>query len=270
MKESATLLLNDKSIQAPEAFDPIKAWIEYINRLFGVLSGFFAMIYFGMAVWFRGRISSGKGWGLGALFLLLLNGWLGSLVVATNLLPGVVTVHFVLSFLCLFAYMVSLHKAVPFQFEGLDLLKRKQWFGLWVSVFFIVIIGAWSREQVDALRYAGQLYVDGDTEGFWDGACSMFLPWTGCSPYIGICPFDIGLDDLVDAQIVKRPGGQKLPISHPYMTIALLCASQISVGVIHIWFVVPAWAQVVHVVVGSALITYIFAVYLSARSNQPS
>jgi len=68
----------------------------------------------------------------------------------------------------------------------------------------------------------------------------------------------------------KGQGGQKLPISHPYMTIALLCASQISVGVIHIWFVVPAWAQVVHVVVGSALITYIFAVYLSARSNQPS
>lgn len=271
MKESATLLLNDKSIQAPEAFDPIKAWIEYINRLFGVLSGFFAMAYFGMAVWFRGMISSGKGWGLGALFLLLLNGWLGSLVVATNLLPGVVTVHFVLSFLCLFAYMVSLHKAVPFEFEGLDLLKRKQWFGLWVSVFFIVIIGAWSREQVDALRYAGQLYVDGDTEGFlgW-GMLNVFaMDWVfALHRYL---PFLIlGWMIWLMRKLSKGQEGQKLPISHPYMTIALLCASQISVGVIHIWFVVPAWAQVVHVVVGSALITYIFAVYLSTRSNQPS
>jgi heme A synthase len=71
-------------------------------------------------------------------------------------------------------------------------------------------------------------------------------------------------------RLSKEQAGLKLSISHPYMMIALLCALQIALGVIHIWFVVPAWAQVAHVVVGSALITYIFAVYLSARSIQPS
>ena len=111
-------------------------------------------------------IVTGKGWGFVGLFLLLLNGWLGSLVVATNLLPGVVTLHFLLSFLCLFAYMVSVHKAVPFRFQGLSILSSRQWFWLWLSVFFVVIIGAWSREQVDALRLGDQLFVDGDTTGF--------------------------------------------------------------------------------------------------------
>jgi heme A synthase len=48
----------------------------------------------------------------------------------------------------------------------------------------------------------------------------------------------------------------------------VLCALQIGIGVVHIWFVVPAWAQVSHVVVGSATITYIFAVYLSARAKK--
>ena len=52
------------------------------------------------------------------------------------------------------------------------------------------------------------------------------------------------------------------------MVIAVLCALQIGIGVVHIWFVVPAWAQVSHVVVGSAIITYIFAVYLSARAKK--
>ena len=271
MEKSATLLLTNESIQAPEVFDPVKAWIEYINRLFGVLSGLFAMVYFGMAVWFRKRIGSGKGWGLIALFLLLLNGWLGSLVVATNLLPGVVTVHFVLSFMCLFAYMVSLHKAVSFRFKGLDLLKRKQWFGLWISVFFIVIIGAWSREQVDGLRYTGQLYVEGDTAGFlgW-GMLNIFaMDWVFVlhryMPFVVL-----GWMIWLMRRLSKEQAGLKLSISHPYMMIALLCALQIALGVIHIWFVVPAWAQVAHVVVGSALITYIFAVYLSARSIQPS
>jgi cytochrome c oxidase assembly protein subunit 15 len=268
MEASAEKLRSDKSIQQPEAFHPVKAWIEYINRLFGVLSGLFAMVYFGMAVWFRGRIASGKGWGLVGLLLLLVNGWLGSLVVATNLLPGVVTLHFLLSFLCLFAYMVSLHKAVNFKFNGLSVLSTKQWFWLWISVFFVVIIGAWSREQVDSLRLTEQLYVDGDSAGFlgW-GMLNVFaMDWIfALHRYM---PFVV-LGWMIWLMRKSHNGFSKnaLALTHPLMVIALLCISQIAFGVIHIWFVVPAWTQVAHVVVGSGLITYIFAVYLSARVN---
>jgi cytochrome c oxidase assembly protein subunit 15 len=268
MEASAEKLRSDKSIQQPEAFHPVKAWIEYINRLFGVLSGLFAMVYFGMAVWFRGRIASGKGWGLVGLILLLVNGWLGSLVVATNLLPGVVTLHFLLSFLCLFAYMVSLHKAVNFKFNGLSVLSTKQWFWLWISVFFVVIIGAWSREQVDSLRLTEQLYVDGDSAGFlgW-GMLNVFaMDWIfALHRYM---PFVV-LGWMIWLMRKSHNGFSKnaLALTHPLMVIALLCISQIAFGVIHIWFVVPAWTQVAHVVVGSGLITYIFAVYLSARVN---
>jgi cytochrome c oxidase assembly protein subunit 15 len=266
MEASAEKLRLDRSIQQPEAFDPVKAWIEYINRLFGVLSGLFAMVYFGMAVWFRGRIASGKGWGLVGLLLLLVNGWLGSLVVATNLLPGVVTLHFLLSFMCLFAYMVSLHKAGNFQFNGLSVLSTQQWFWLWISVFFVVIIGAWSREQVDTLRLAQQLYVDGDPSAFlgW-GMLNVFaMDWIfALHRYM---PFVV-LGWMIWLMRKSHNGFSKnsLALHHPLMVIALLCVSQIALGVIHIWFVVPAWTQVAHVVVGSALITYIFAVYLSAR-----
>lgn len=265
MQSSAEKLRSDKSIQQPEEFHPVKAWIEYINRLFGVLSGLFAMVYFGMAVLFRGRIESGKGWGLVGLFLLLVNGWLGSLVVATNLLPGVVTLHFLLSFLCLFAYMVSLHKAGSFQFEGLSVLSRKQWFWLWLSVFFVVIIGAWSREQVDTLRMADALYVDGDTAGFlgWGMLDVFAMDWLfALHRYM---PFVVlGWMIWLMRQQTLNGGSVPRSMSNPFMAIALLCAIQIALGVIHIWFVVPAWAQVAHVVVGSALITYIFAVYLAS------
>lgn len=265
MRSSAEKLRSDKSIQQPEEFHPVKAWIEYINRLFGVLSGLFAMVYFGMAVLFRGRIDSGKGWGLVGLFLLLVNGWLGSLVVATNLLPGVVTLHFLLSFLCLFAYMVSLHKAGSFQFAGLSVLSRKQWFWLWLSVFFVVIIGAWSREQVDTLRMADALYVDGDTAGFlgWGMLDVFAMDWLfALHRYM---PFVVlGWMIWLMRQQTLNGGSVPRSISNPFMAIAILCAIQIALGVIHIWFVVPAWAQVAHVVVGSALITYIFAVYLAS------
>ena len=265
MQSSAEKLRSDKSIQQPEEFHPVKAWIEYINRLFGVLSGLFAMVYFGMAVLFRSRIDSGKGWGLVGLFLLLVNGWLGSLVVATNLLPGVVTLHFLLSFLCLFAYMVSLHKAGSFRFEGLSILSRKQWFWLWLSVFFVVIIGAWSREQVDTLRMADALYVDGDTAGFlgWGMLDVFAMDWLfALHRYM---PFVVlGWMIWLMRQQTLNGGSVPRSMSNPFMAIAILSAIQIALGVIHIWFVVPAWAQVAHVVVGSALITYIFAVYLAS------
>lgn len=269
MEDRAKILLSDPSIQAPEAFDPVKAWIEYINRLFGVLSGLFAMIYFGLMVFNWKKIKGGRWWGVLGLFLLLVNGWLGSLVVATNLLPGVVTIHFILSFLCLFAYMVSLHRARGFSFEGLDVLKSKQWFLLWAAVFFVVIIGAWSREQIDSLRMNANLYMDGDTTGFlgW-GMLNIFeMDWIfSIHRYM---PFVL-LGWMIWLMRKQAIAGEKvtgaLSSKNPLMVIAVLCSMQIGLGVVHIWFVVPAWAQVSHVVVGSAIITYIFAVYLSAAS----
>lgn len=267
LEEQATRLRTDESIQAPEAFDPIKAWIEYINRLFGVLSGLFAMVYFGMGIWYRKLIHSGKAWGWMGLFLLLLNGWLGSLVVATNLLPGVVTLHFLLSFLCLFAYMVSLHAFRLFRIPGSDCLSRRSWFSLWGTVFFVVIIGAWSREQVDALRLKYQLFANGDVEGFlgWGMLNVLAMDWIFAihryMPLLILAWMTWLFRKNLDT--VKRVGS----FTQPFVIVPMLCALQIALGVIHIWFVVPAWTQVAHVVVGSALITYIFAVYLASEST---
>lgn len=270
MEESAQRLLSDPSIQVPESFDPVRAWIEYINRLFGVLSGLFALFYLVLMVWNRKIIADGKLWGGIGFFLLLLNAWLGSLVVATNLLPGVVTVHFVLSFMCLFAYMVSLHKAKSFSFPGDDLLDKKHWFFLWVMVFLIVMIGAWSREQVDLLRLKGELYANGDTEGFLGyGMLNVFaMDWIFAIhrylPFLILAYAIWWMRKQSDENLLRV---RELKGRFPLKILVSLCALQIGIGVVHIWFVIPAWAQVCHVVVASAIITYIFAVYLAVRSK---
>jgi heme A synthase len=67
---------------------------------------------------------------------------------------------------------------------------------------------------------------------------------------------------------IASEGGFKSKLSRPLWVICMICIVQIALGVIHIWFVIPSWAQVSHVVVGSALISYIFAVYLSTLSNK--
>ncbi len=272
LQNAAQRLLTDPSVKTPEPFHPVKAWIEYINRLFGVLSGLFALIYFAMMVRYRNLIS-GKGWAMLGLFFLLLNGWLGSLVVATNLLPGVVTLHFVLSFLCLFAYMISMHKAKPFAFQYTETLSSRKWFGVWIVVFVVLILGTWSREQVDQMRLAGTLYVDADETAFlgygmldvfsmdWLFSMHRYIPFV----VLGWMLWLIGKEPKSDAN-----EGFMAKLQRPLWVISMMSVVQIALGVIHIWFVIPSWTQVSHVVVGSALITYIFAVYLSTLNHNQS
>ena len=269
-ESAAKRLLNDPSIKAPEVFHPVKAWIEYINRLFGVLSGLFALIYFGIMLRYRKTIN-GKRWALLGLFFLLLNGWLGSLVVATNLLPGVVTLHFLLSFLCLFAYMVSMHRAKSFSFQHTDILNSRKWFGLWVAVFAVLILGAWTREQVDQMRLAGTLYVDGDETAFLGfGMLDIFeMDWLfSLHRYVPFVILGWMLWLIGKGPKAALEPGFKSKLRRPLWVISMICIVQIALGVVHIWFVIPSWAQVSHVVVGSALISYIFVVYLSTLSKK--
>ena len=74
-------------------FNPVKTWIEYLNRLLGALIGVFvfATVILALPYWRRDRPVF---WLALASFLLTgVQGYLGSLVVSTNLLPVMVTVH---------------------------------------------------------------------------------------------------------------------------------------------------------------------------------
>ncbi len=82
-----------------ERFNVVKTWTEYVNRLIGVLIGIFI---FGtwIAAWraFGGGVDRVIVWCSFAAFLLVgFQGWLGSVVVATNLLPWLVTAHMLLA-----------------------------------------------------------------------------------------------------------------------------------------------------------------------------
>src|SRR6476469_6767863 len=80
-------------------FNPVKTWIEYVNRLLGALIGIFVFltVVFALPYWRRDRTIF---WLAFASFLLTgVQGYLGSLVVSTNLLPVMVTIHMALALL---------------------------------------------------------------------------------------------------------------------------------------------------------------------------
>ena len=92
----AAEIRENKAIYQPEAFNATKAWIEYINRLFGVLAGLFSLAFWLLSFRYFGKMKSVFVCATLGFISLLLNAWLGSIVVATNLLPGIVSLHFML------------------------------------------------------------------------------------------------------------------------------------------------------------------------------
>ncbi len=254
LENKAALIRADKSLLEPEPFDVTKAWIEYINRLFGVLSGIFAVIF--VVLGFRLRKSYTKAflWLMVGFVFLLLNGWLGSYVVATNLLPGIVSLHFILSFICLFAFMKSLDSVIPILSLHSE-SKKWNWVGLSSLLFIVVILGTWSREQVEILKETNSLVDIKDNMLNFRKMDLLFAIHRYVPAFIALWGYRIW-----------KQSGLLYKESHGFW-LMLASVLQICLGAVHIVFVVPTWTQIAHVVLGSGLLTYVFAVTLSHRNS---
>lgn len=89
-------------------FNAVKTWIEYVNRLLGVLSGLFVFITLVLSfkLWSKDKeVVAGS---FLAFLLIGANGWLGSRVVATELAPYLVTLHLFLAILVVAALLYVL------------------------------------------------------------------------------------------------------------------------------------------------------------------
>lgn len=92
----------------PALFNFEKAWIEYLNRLLGVFTGFLILATALLAWRDHRRHPAIFRPAVGALVLVVLQGWLGGLVVKYHLDPRFVTLHLLLALLLLGALLLAL------------------------------------------------------------------------------------------------------------------------------------------------------------------
>lgn len=255
--EKAKQLRTDPIILVPESFNATKAWIEYINRLFGVLSGVFALLFVISAFANRKSAKHVFTFALLGLVFLVLNAWLGSIVVATNLLPGIVSIHFLLSFLCMFFFLLAIHKSKNFEIKSNALHFGPIYKFLFVLSILEVFLGSVSREIVDQLRMQGDLIVDNQLNYKGMGllfAVHRFLP-------AAIMAFALS--------IWWKHRKAELFQSKWMLFVALLILIQIAMGAFNIVLKLPAWSQSIHILIGSGLPVIFF--YLSlAKPKQVS
>ena len=156
MKETAERIQSDPTVYVEEAFNVRKTWTEYLNRLVGFAAGNAMLIAFvWMLIVYRKRKF---------VFLMLLNlvlmgieGWFGSIVVATNLVPWTITVHLFLALVIIGLQLYLLYAMDPSKKEKIALAKPIRWSLLVILAitFYQMFLGTQVREAIDALVKQG-------------------------------------------------------------------------------------------------------------------
>ncbi|MGJ1418006.1 COX15/CtaA family protein [Sphingobacterium spiritivorum] len=244
--DKAEQIRTDKSILVHEEFNVAKTWTEYVNRLVGVVSGFFLLF---SAIFSFTYIKSKKSivfWSVLNLFVVVLQAWLGSIVVSTNLMPWVITVHMLLALLIVGISIYTYYKAttmrnknilINHQFKGFKLLAA---FSL-IIMLVQVVFGTEVRERIDHL---------GDTGVARNEWISSIGSHFDIHRVLGYVTF--GLVLLLFFLIKSR--FSKLSKQAKYAWIMfILVLIQMGSGIVLARFNVPAFAQTTHLVVASLL-----------------
>ncbi len=151
MTGTANALRTEEAIQEESQFNVINTWIEYINRLVGVCIGLLIIATFLRSLKFWKSKKSITLLSAFAVVLVIFQGWLGALVVSTNLLPWMITIHMLPALLLVAVLELAAFSAVepkikPFAKAGIA--EAVVWLAL-VLTLVQVVLGTQVREAID-------------------------------------------------------------------------------------------------------------------------
>ena len=248
-KETANLIANDKSILIEEEFNATKTWIEYINRLIGVVVGLFILL----TVWKSFKLWKVDKWipihSILSLVLVLFTGWIGSIVVSTNLLPWMITFHMLLALALVAVLLYVNHRSQRLdrsQITHVDVPAKIQWI-LILGTFLMliqIVLGTQVREQLDKVAFdLGGLL----REEWVEKSGAKFLIHRSFSLVI------LALH-LVYFYWAYRfsPRNSKVTVLSQLLFLVLLL--EITSGVGMAYFGIPAFLQPIHLLLGSLLV----------------
>lgn len=153
LSNTADRIEADESILIEQDFNATKTWIEYLNRLIGALIGLFIFMTFIASFTYLKKDPTVFVLSLLTLVLVGLQGWIGSIVVSTNLLPGMISIHMLLALLIvsIILYMVfRTNSHQEFNFQGITSVKSLVIIGI-ILMAVQIILGTQVREEVDTV-----------------------------------------------------------------------------------------------------------------------
>lgn len=157
MAETAKKIKNDPATYEELPFNAGKTWTEYVNRLVGFLAGNGVLI---VLLWTLFRYRWDKRLLLLStlsLIFISLNAWFGSIVVATNLVPWIITVHMFLALVSIIIQTLIVRRVSKRLQPQLNLPNGMKWLIgiILVITTYQLFLGTQVREYIDILTKQG-------------------------------------------------------------------------------------------------------------------
>lgn len=263
MKEAAQRVQNDETIYIEEDFNVQKTWIEYLNRLLGVLIGLLIFVTFITSLSYLKTKPIVSILSFIALLLVGFQGWIGSIVVSTNLLEGMITLHMFLAVVqvLLMAYTVHLAQST-LQIDSVNnfSVSNLTKFLLILNLLFSlgqVLLGTQVREQIDA--FAREI----TNRAYWIERLDIrFYIHRSYSLFL------LAMNIFLLYRLKKERAFSF--IQKPYfLLLGVLIAATIT-GAIMAYFAIPAFLQPIHLLLAVAMMGLEWEIWLRLKTQSYS
>lgn len=241
-RELADRIRHDESILEHEEFNAAKTWTEYVNRLVGATTGIVLLLCAIFSLTFFKNKPIITVLSIVNVFAVGFQAWLGSIVVSTNLMPGMITAHMLLAVLILGISIYTYFKARSLRDKGLLVYHRSGWikwlaFASLVVIVVQIAIGTDVREGVDLLASSAL------PRGEW-------LETIGQEFYLhrGLSYLSFGLV-LVLLFLVRSRFASATVQSRYTNILVLLFVLQLVTGIVLSYFAIPPFAQTAHLII---------------------
>lgn len=255
-----------------DSFNAFKTWTEYVNRLIGVLVGFFIAANFVTSLRYRRTKPSVTISSLLALILVLFQAWLGGQVVRSGLASGMITLHMLLAMIIVGVLLYASFKSKEDFVELQMSQKLKQQFlqlGIAIGVLSIIqmVLGTQVRESVDVVKMGMGL----TDRSLWIEQLGIIYKIHRSFSWLLI--ITIALLSYRVYRFSKDQTGRRYRVTKGFIllgyAIPIGVISQVMIGIGLQWLGMPGVLQVLHLL-GVALllaVIFIFVLVLSQRTK---
>jgi len=258
--EMAKGVAENEMVDESHEFNVAKAYIEYINRLFGALTGIVVFIAFLLSFYFF-KTHNFSFWlnllGFAAVFF---NALLGAVVVNSNLIPGIVTAHFLAAFAAIAFFIMARIRLKPSNIKIPDWTKISH---LKIVSAFILILTIIQIILGTQVRSAYDLY-------YWQQISEPLISFLGLNfqlhRILGVLIIIVAIYQYKNYQLINSLYINRLTIS-----LLVLCLLQIIFGVMTLGEIGVSISKLFHITFGATIFIiqfYICAVIFNKSKEQ--
>ncbi|HOY49883.1 MAG TPA: COX15/CtaA family protein [Chryseolinea sp.] len=250
--ETASKILTNPQVLHENDFNATKTWIEYINRVVGVIIGLliFALFIFSIRLWNKERKLTMASFA--TLILVGFQGWFGSFVVSSNLTAWTITVHMFLA-LVIVGILIYLFKESNYG-QNITIASTYGWVLACMAALLIqIFFGTQVREGIDrvALTFERESWIDNLGRDF---VIHRTFSWIVLILHV-----------ILILKLRKTEAAKIFALA-----LIMLLLGTVLAGVAMSYFAVPAFLQPIHLLLATVTFGILFMLILRVNIRSES